>query len=193
MSEDLLKEAKESFVSVFVTEFTTESYKEFQEEFLKAENSGQTVIPVYINSDGGEIEILSAMIDLFKSSKLPVSTIAVGRACSSGADLLAAGTKGYRYASPLSVIMIHEGEGGCIGSPSNIKTGTEELLRMFELQISLLDEHCGKEKGYWKYLLESKGNADYYMTAEEAKNHGLCDFVRLPRFKTELTMKTRIV
>ena len=190
---DLIKDEREDLVSLHVNDFTQESFKDFQENFYKAEHSGQTIIPVFIDSGGGEVSTLFAMIDLFKSSKVPVSTVAIGKAQSCGADLLAAGTKGYRYASPLASIMVHEGEGGFIGKPSDIKTHAAEELRVVQTTFGLLDEHCDKVPGYWQHILKKQGNPDLFMTAKEAKEHGLCDFVKLPRFEPEVVVKTKIV
>ena len=191
--DDLIKDAREDLVVLYVNDFTVESYKDFQENFLKAEHSGQTVIPVYIDSCGGEINTLFAMIDLFNSSELPVCTIAIGRAQSCGADLLAAGTKGYRYASPLASIMIHEGEGGFVGKPSDIKTHAAEELRVVKTTFELLDNHCGQTLGYWEGILQSKNNPDLFMTSAEAQVHGLVDYVKVPRFQPEIMVKTNIV
>ncbi len=189
---DIMREAREVLVSVYVTDFTQEAFKEFQDTFLRAEYSGQTVIPVYIDSTGGEVNTLFSMIDMFKSSALPVATVAIGRAQSCGADLLAAGTKGYRYASPLSVIMVHEGEGGFVGNIGSIRSHAKEEIRQVDTSFAMLDKHCEKHSGFWSDLLSGAGNGDLFMTAEEAKGHGLVDFVRLPRFEPEIVVKTKI-
>ena len=190
---DLIKDAREEFICLHVNEFTIESYKDFQENFFKAENGGQTIIPVYIDSTGGEVFTLFAMIDLFRSSKLPICTIAIGRAQSCGADLLAAGTSGYRYASPLASIMVHEGEAGYVGKLADVKVQAEEELKIIKTTFEILDKNCNQKQGYWNQLLKDKLNTDLYMTADEAKMHGIVDFVRLPRFEPQVAMKTRIV
>jgi len=193
VEEFLTKEAREDLISIHINEFSTETFRETQEDFLRAECSGQTVVPVYINSGGGDLNVLFAMIDLIKSSKLPVATVALGEAMSCGADLLAAGTKGYRYASPFSAIMVHEGLSGYVGTPSSVQTHAKYDLQQFSAAFDLLDAHCGQVSGYWIRILKEAGNPDYFMTAEEAQSHGLCDFVRLPRFEPEIIIKTKIV
>ena len=190
---DLSKDAREDLVIVYVNDFTSDSFKDFQESFFKAEHSGQTVVPVMIDSDGGDVTSLFAMIDVIKSSKLSVCTIGVGKALSCGADLLAAGTKGYRYASPLCTIMVHEGSSCVVGKPADIKADVKEDERLYQKSFDMLDAHCGKMSGYWASILKEALNVDVYMTPEQAKAHGLIDFVRLPRFEPEVIMKTRIV
>src|SRR5690554_4690500 len=84
--------------NIWVTNFDTESVTDFYEKFVEWEaNPLVETIPVYINSYGGQVFSLVAKRDLIKTSVKPVSTIAVGKAMSCGASLLAAGTKGYRF------------------------------------------------------------------------------------------------
>ena len=190
---DIVKDAKEDFVIIYVNDFTTDSFKDFQENFFSAERSGQTIVPIMIDSEGGDIYSLFSMIDMIRSSKLAVSTIGIGKAMSCGADLLAAGTKGYRYAAPLCSIMVHEGETATIGKPTDVKVNLKESDRVFKKTFDMLDVHCGKVVGYWSTILKEKMNADVYLTADEAKEHGIVDWVRLPRFEPEVKIKTRIM
>lgn len=190
---NLLKEVRESIVTITVNEFTDDSAKEFREEFLKAELTGQTVIPVYVHSSGGCVEALLSMIDLIKSSNLPVATIATGKAYSAGATLLACGTKGMRYASPTCRIMIHELGSFTMGKHTDMKSDIQENDKLSEVLFRLLDDATDEVSGYWKKKLKDGGNADLFLSASKAKKEGVVDFVKLPRIVPELTVVTKLV
>ena len=192
-SANLEETARENLVIVYVNEFTEASAKEFYEEFRKAQDSGQTVIPIIIDSYGGEIYSLISMIDLIKSSRVPVATIAIGKAMSCGADLLCSGTKGMRYASPMCSILVHQSTDYAGGKLSDLKVSVKETERIDQMIFDMLDRNCGSTKGYLQQILKDNMNTDIYMTAEEAKKHGLIDHIRVPRIDTIVVTKTALI
>jgi ATP-dependent Clp protease, protease subunit len=130
-------------------------------------------IHLYINSPGGDITSLFAVYDTMQYIKPDVSTIVMGQAASAAAVLLAAGTKGKRYALPHSRVLIHQPHGGAQGQAVDIEIQAREILRYRKLLDELLAEHTGQ-------LLEkiSKDtDRDFIMTAEQAKDYGLIDEV----------------
>ena len=127
--------------------------------------------------------MLTSMIDIINSSPKPVSTIGVGKAMSCGAVLIAAGTKGLRYAAPLTDIMVHEISSGTFGKMNDIQTSTENLHRLNDTIFMLLDKYSGGKKGAIRNKMMANGNADWYLTPKEYKKMGLIDHVKLPILK----------
>jgi ATP-dependent Clp protease protease subunit len=134
-------------------------------------------ITLYINSPGGSITSGFAIYDTMQYIKPDVSTICIGMAASMGAFLLAAGTKGKRFALPNSEIMIHQPLGGIQGQATDIKIHTERLMRMKDTLNSILSKNTGQplEK------IEKDVERDYFMTAQEALEYGIIDKVMTHR------------
>ena len=187
---DLVRIAKENVVTIYVNEFTEESFRDFRESFYRAEMTGQTILPIVIDSHGGFVHNLFAMIDLIKTSKIPVATIGMGKAMSSGAVLLAAGTKGYRYTSPLCRTMIHEVSDESWGKSSDIQASATEAQQLNDMLFESLDKCSGKPIGYWVSHVKEAKNADVFLTAEAAKSHGLVDIIGVPRINVKVDVET---
>ncbi len=138
--------------------------------FLTAENDAKD-ISLYINSPGGLVTAGLAIYDTIQYVKPAVSTICIGLAASMGAFLLAAGTKGRRYALPHSRIMIHQPLGGAQGPATDVEIQAKELLKM----RSLLNEILAKHTGQPIKRIEQDTERDFYMSPEEAKEYGIID------------------
>ena len=130
-------------------------------------------ISIYINSPGGSVTAGMAIFDTMNYIKCDVSTICVGLAASMGAFLLAAGTKGKRYALPNSEIMIHQPLGGASGQASDIAIHAEQILKTKAKLNKILSENTGKPLDQ----VEKDTDRDNFMSAEEAKAYGLIDEV----------------
>ena len=128
-------------------------------------------ISLYINSPGGSVTAGMAIFDTMNYIKCDVSTICVGLAASMGAFLLAAGTKGKRYALPNSEIMIHQPLGGASGQASDIAIHAEQILKTKAKLNKILSENTGKPLDQ----VEKDTDRDNFMSAEEAKSYGLVD------------------
>src|SRR6266498_168081 len=139
---------------------------------LESEDSDKD-IHLYINSPGGDITSLFAIYDTMMYIKPDVSTIVMGQAASAAAVLLAAGTKGKRYALPHSRVLIHQPHGGAQGQAVDIEIQAREILRYRKLLDELLAEHTGQpiEK------ISHDTDRDFIMTAEQAKEYGVIDEV----------------
>ncbi len=140
--------------------------------FLESEDPDKD-IHIYINSPGGSVTAGMAIYDTMRYIKPDVSTICVGLAASMGAFLLAAGTKGKRYALPNAEIMIHQPLGGAKGQASDVKIHAEFLLKTRDKLNKILSENTGKPLEQ----IERDTERDNFMTAEEAANYGLIDKV----------------
>lgn len=130
-------------------------------------------ITLYINSPGGYVNAGFAIYDTMQYLTCDVSTVCIGQAASMAAFLLAAGTKGKRFALPHSRIMIHQPMGGTQGQATDIEIQARELLRLKNELNRILADTTGKP--YDKVARDCE--RDYYMSAEEACQYGLIDRV----------------
>lgn len=140
--------------------------------FLDAEDPGKDIY-LYINSPGGSVTSGMAIFDTMQYIKSDICTICIGMAASMGAFLLAAGTKGKRYALPNSTIMIHQPLGGVKGQASDIKIHTEYLLKIKSKLNKILSEKTGKPLEQ----VEKDTDRDNFLSSKEAKEYGLIDNV----------------
>lgn len=175
-------------VALRVTEFDMNALNTFAEDFNKAINSGQSVIPIYINSYGGAIDALMGMIDIIDEAPVPVATVCVGAAMSCGSVLLSSGTKGYRFAGPSSRIMVHDAAIMMHGKENEVKYKYQEFTRFKHQFLNILDDNCEKERGYWLSKLKEIDNADLYLSPNEAKQHGLIDRFGVPKLSANVDL-----
>ncbi|GAU78247.1 ATP-dependent Clp endopeptidase proteolytic subunit ClpP [Fusibacter sp. 3D3] len=140
--------------------------------FLEAEDPDKD-INIYINSPGGSVTAGMAIFDTMEYIKPDVSTICVGMAASMGAFLLAAGTRGKRYALSNAEVMIHQPLGGAKGQASDIKIHAEWILKIRKKLNTILSEKTDKP---YKQI-EKDTDRDNFMSAEEAVEYGLIDKV----------------
>ncbi|MBP7791626.1 MAG: ATP-dependent Clp endopeptidase proteolytic subunit ClpP [Candidatus Goldbacteria bacterium] len=138
--------------------------------FLDGEDMGKE-ISLYVNSPGGIVSSGMAIYDTMQYIKSPITTICVGQAASMAAVLLAAGTKGKRYALPNSRILIHQPMGGVQGQASDIDIHAKEILKLRERLNKILAKHTGQTLK----KIEKDTDRDYFMTSEEAKEYGIID------------------
>jgi len=144
--------------------------------YLEAQDPDKD-IQFYINSPGGSVSAGMAIYDTMQYIKCDVSTICIGMAASMGAFLLAAGTKGKRFALPNAEIMIHQPMGGAKGQATDIKIHAEQILRIRDKMNRILAERTGQsvEK------IANDTERDNFMTAEEAVAYGLIDKILVSR------------
>jgi ATP-dependent Clp protease protease subunit len=148
--------------------------------FLESENPDKD-INFYINSPGGSISAGMAIYDTMQFVKCDVSTLCVGMAASMGAFLLAAGTKGKRFALPNSTVLIHQPLGGFQGQASDIAIHAKFILNLRERMNRLMAQHTGKPVEQ----IEKDTDRDRFLTAEEAVDYGLVDKVLQSRAQAE--------
>ena len=140
--------------------------------FLQMEDPDRD-INVYINSPGGAVTAGLAIYDTMQFVKCDVNTYCMGQAASMGAVLLAAGTKGKRFALPNVRVMIHQPWGGVQGAAADISIQAKEILKMRDRLNQILSQHTGHplEK------IEKDTDRDYFMSAEESLAYGVVDQV----------------
>ena len=141
-------------------------------------------IALYINSPGGSITSLFAIYDTMHYIKPDVTTICMGQAASAAAVLLAAGTKGKRFALPHSRILLHQPSGGAQGQASDIEVVAREILRMRDLLNKLLAESTGQTQE----KIADDTDRDFILTAQEAKEYGIVDEIIEARSGADLAV-----
>jgi ATP-dependent Clp protease protease subunit len=130
-------------------------------------------ISIYVNSPGGSVTAGLAIYDTMQFLTCDVNTYCIGMAASMGAVLLAAGTKGKRFALPNSDIMIHQVSGGAQGTASDVERTVEFMFKLKKRLIRILAHHTNKPEE----VVKLDSDRDYYMSAEEACAYGLVDEV----------------
>ncbi len=140
--------------------------------FLQSQKRDADIL-LYINSPGGSVSAGFAIFDTMQYLTCDVQTVCIGQAASMGAFLLAAGTKGKRFALPHSRIMIHQPMGGAQGQASDIELQARELLRLKKELTRILADKTSQTPE--KVAKDSE--RDHYMSAEEACTYGIIDKV----------------
>jgi len=130
-------------------------------------------IQMYINSPGGVIYAGLAIYDTMQMVSNPISTVAVGVTASFGTVLLAAGTKGRRYALPNATIHMHQPLGGAQGQATDIEIQAKQILRLKALLLGIMAKHTGQPLE----VIERDSDRDYYLDAKGAVDYGLVDQV----------------
>ena len=179
----LLKEyeLRKTPIIATVNKFDEKSAKEFQQQIAQAHNTGQKVIPVVIDSYGGQVYSLMSMISAIKNSELPVATIVEGKAMSCGAILVSFGEQGLRFMDQDATLMIHDVSSMGWGKVEEIKASAEETDRLNEIVYTMMARNCGKKDDYFLKIVHKKGHADWFLDAEEAKKHGMANQIRVPK------------
>ena len=163
------------FVGGYEGEFTTDSANVLIAQLLYLESDDNTKdINLYINSPGGMVTAGLAVYDTMQYIKAPITTICMGMAMSFGAVILAAGTKGKRFALPQARIMIHQPMvGGISGQATDIIVEAKEMAYTRATLEKIMAKHTGQP--IEKITKDMERN--YYMSAEEAKAYGMIDVV----------------
>jgi ATP-dependent Clp protease protease subunit len=171
---------------IHVKDFDPDAAIKFVKELSDAHETGQEVIPIIIDSYGGQVYSLMTMVDAIRNSRVPIATIVEGKAMSCGAVLLTCGQEGMRFAAPNATVMIHEVSSGSWGKVEEIKVDAKETDRLNIAIMQMMAENCGKPKNYFLDLVHEKGHADWFLTAQDAKQHNVVNHVRVPALQTKV-------
>jgi ATP-dependent Clp protease protease subunit len=140
--------------------------------FLESEDPDKD-ISLYVNSPGGSVTAGMAIYDTMQYIKPDIATICMGQTASMAALLLAAGTKGKRYALPNARILIHQPLGGAQGQATDIDIHAREILKIRDNLNVILSEHTGQPLK----KISKDTDRDFFMSSEEAREYGLVDKV----------------
>ena len=175
-------------VIIRVRSFTEAAAKEFSSLMMRAHNTGQTVIPIIIDSYGGQVYSLMSMIADIKNSKLPVATIVQGKAMSCGAILFSFGQEGMRYMDEDSTVMIHDVSSMGWGKIEELKADAAEADRLNKKIFHMMAQNCGKNKKYFLDLIHEKGHADWYLDSAECLEHNLANKIEVPTLNVNVSV-----
>lgn len=185
-------ELRKNPVMIRVNKFNEDAASKFASEIAAAHNTGQDVIPVVIDSYGGEVYSLMSMISAIKSSSLPIATIVEGKAMSCGAVLFSFGEEGRRYADPNSTVMIHDVSSMDWGKVEELKAGAAEADRLNKTIYKMMARNCGHEDSYFMDIVDKKKHADWFLDAKEAKSHNLANHLRVPTIYIDVSVKMKL-
>ena len=184
----LLKEPKlidDLPIVIRVNKFDEATAKSFSSLVSKAQNTGQSVLPIIIDSYGGQVYSLMSMISDIKHSRVPIATIVQGKAMSCGAILFSFGADGMRYMDPDATVMIHDVSSMERGKVEEVKASAEETERLNKKIYHMMAENCGQHKDYFLDIVHEKGHADWFLEADECKKHNLANHLHVPELKIE--------
>ena len=176
----------DSPVIVVVTNFEDDGVRNFRKGIEKAHHTGQPLIPVLIDSYGGNVYGCLDMVEHINKSKLPIHTVITGKAMSAGAILFGMGET--RWMCENATLMLHDASTWTAGKTGEIKSDAKELERLNKLIFKLLANKCGQKDDYFEKIIHEKGHADWFLTAKEAKKHKICTHIGMP----ELTVKVSV-
>lgn len=180
-------------IIIRVKDFTVEAVEKFSDSMSQAHGTGQKIIPVVVDSYGGECFGLQSMISIIKTSKIKVATIVEGKAMSCGAYLFSYGAQGYRFMAPDAVVMIHEASGWTFGKTSEIKSFSDFLTKYETQANEALAANCGKDPSYFTKLIHDNNHADLWMDAKECLKHGLANHIRVPDLRVSAQIGYELV
>lgn len=184
----LLKEPKlidDLPIIIRLSKFDEASAKAFSSAVMKAQNTGQPVLPIIIDSYGGQVYSLMSMISDIKHSRIPIATIVQGKAMSCGAILFSFGAEGMRYMDPDATVMIHDVSSMERGKVEEVKASAEETERLNKKIYHMMAENCGHHKEYFLDIVHEKGHADWFLELDECKKHNLANHSHVPELKIE--------
>ena len=176
-------------VIIRVKDFDEESAEKFSLEMNKAHNTGQPVIPIVIDSFGGMVYSLISMITDIDNAKVPVATIAIGKAMSCGCALLTCGTEGYRFMDKNATVMMHDVSSWESGKMEELKAGIRQTERLHKKIFRRMAKNCGHSSDYFLKMMHQKGHAEWFLDYREAKKHNIVNAIRVPEFKTKLSVE----
>ncbi len=174
----------------YVRSFTSASLKRFEEEVCAAHEIEQDVIPIIIDSPGGDIYSLLAMVDIIDNSEIDVATVVIGKAMSCGAVLASCGKKGMRFISKNSTFMIHDAWTSSSGKYAEMKSDMKEFSRLNKKIFKILDKNSGQELGFFQQKMREVERTDWYLNPKDVVSLGIMDVVGIPTFNTVVTAKT---
>lgn len=173
---------------IIVNKFCEESARKFRSQVLKRASIDDSLpIVVYIDSYGGYIDALNAMLDVLEQVPNPIVTVCTGKAMSCGAVLLAAGD--FRYCGRNSRVMVHQGSSGAGGPIESLQNDVDESKRINAQLMTKIAERCGKSLAQFKKEMKDRLHKDddeardLYLPPQAAKEIGIVDFIGMPIIK----------
>lgn len=176
-------------VIVRVNDFTDDALKSFAKDFQSAMAARQQIIPVVIDSFGGQVYSLFGMADTIRSAQrqgFTVATYCASKAMSCGAALFSCGNEGYRFISRYGTIMVHQVRNCAFGKVEEMEIEVSHTRDLNEQVLTMISLNCGHHDGYWSEQIRANGNADIYLTPDDAVRHNLANTVRTPTLEISI-------
>lgn len=175
---------------IWVNNFGERDAQRFADAVLDiAESDPHQMIAVYIDSYGGLIDGLTAMLSVMESVPNRFVTICTGKAMSAGAVLLSRGH--IRCMGPSARVMIHEASGGVSGNVNDVHADSQELQRLNDQMLAILARNCKKTVKQLRKLFG--GQREVYLTPQQAKKFGLIDVVGIPLIQKQVVYSMQCV
>ena len=172
-------------VVIRVTDIDEEGSLTFSKDMEKAHQTGQTVIPVVIDSYGGDAYSLLSMIAQIKASRIPVLTIVEGKAMSAAAFLFSYGT--HRFMAERAILMLHDvSTTSENGKMHEAVADATETSRLHENLFKEVAKNCGQPERHFLDGLDERKHAEWYLTARDAKANGFISTIGLPTLTTQV-------
>lgn len=176
--------SKPKFITI--NEFQEYTGSRFTEAFNQMLQEPQTIIPICLDSPGGVVSSLFGILDTLAVSHKPILTFTSTMAASCAAVLLSAGTKGYRYASPNSMILIHQASGAVDGKASDIINDAMYMEKLNDKLMEILAKNSNKSKQFYTNLIKKSNNSDLFISPESALEYGLIDAIGVPHVEMKI-------
>lgn len=169
----MVEEKEKSKIIFMFEDFTDTSCQRIVKEIIEKVNSGndEQKVRIFLNSRGGLVVGLISIIDTINMIQNEVEITCIGQAASCGAILLSNGTKGKRFISKNSRVLLHQLSSGSYGHVKDIEIDSKELNRLNETIIKILSKNTGQSIN----KLKNDMNRDLWLNAEEAVRYGLAD------------------
>lgn len=184
--------------SFYLTEFNQVSVKILNDRINEALDLGQPIFSIYIESGGGEVSYLKAMLSIISSARkkgLQIATICCGEACSAAALIFCFGDEGLRFIGEYASIMIHGFQvGGTEGRAKEQKELFDEIVKQENEILQVISVHLkgGKNKEWIKKELAKRKDIDWYLNAQEAIDFGIANHIGIPVFSLTLVPEISI-
>ena len=189
------RQADGPFIVIEVTdEIDYDMADYFAGQCAQALSNRQEMLPIVINSGGGDVYALQYMLENLKSLKnIEIVTIVPSFAASAAVALFAAGTQ--RWIGPMARLMIHNSSVTTFSSMSlrEIQIEQNELNLVNEAMFRQMGVSCGNGSNYFRGLVGENGDHDLYMGADDAIRHNLATEIGVPTFNTKIYVSTKLV
>lgn len=162
----------------YINKFNEESTRTLAAYLTLCKQYGQKILPIIIDSYGGEAYALYGMISMIEEAGIEIMTICHSKAMSCGAVLFALGKQ--RYLGKHATVLVHQPSNIAIGTSADIKSESQETERIKLKSYEILDKACNKESGYFDSLMKQNDNADLFLTPEKCLEIGLATQIGIP-------------
>lgn len=177
--------------SFFVEEFDSRALRALSTSVSDAISMGQQILPIYIETEGGDAFILNGMISIMDSARkkgLKFATVVAGKAFSAGAYLFAYGDKEYRFMGESATLMFHGAQmSNFSGKFEEIKSVVNAMDKMEKPFLAKISKHLGKKADWLERKLISNHNNDWFLNSEDSMKEGISNHTHLPVFTVDFT------